>query len=228
MWFENISGFLPQVDKIIEDSLGVLQKNGAVLIDPVEIESLGKFDDSELTVLLYELKADMKAYLDRRGPDTPVHSLKDIIEFNREHEAEEMPYFKQELFLQAEAKGPLTDDEYIEALVKNHNLTRDEGIDLVMDKYNLDALVAPTDSPAWMTDLVDGDHFLGGCSSLAAVAGYPHITVPAGFVFGLPIGISFFGRAWSESVLLKIAYGFEQASKARKKPGFLPTANLKV
>ncbi len=221
-------GFLPQVDKIIEDSLGVLQKNGAVLIDPVEIESLGKFDDSELTVLLYELKADMKAYLDRRGPDTPVHSLKDIIDFNRKHESEEMPYFKQELFLQAEAKGPLTDDEYIEALVKNHRLTRDEGIDLVMDKYNLDALVAPTDSPAWMTDLVCGDHFLGGCSSLAAVAGYPHITVPAGFVFGLPVGISFFGRAWSESVLLKIAYGFEQASKARKKPEFLPTANLKV
>ncbi len=221
-------GFLPQVDKIIEDSLDILKKNGAVLIDPVEIESLGKFDDSELTVLLYELKADMKAYLDRRGPDTPVHSLKDIIEFNRKHEAEEMPYFKQELFLQAEEKGPLTDDEYIEALVKNQRLTRDEGIDLVMDKYNLDALVAPTDSPGWMTDLVNGDHFLGGCSSLPAVAGYPHITVPAGFVFGLPIGISFFGRAWSESALLKIAYGFEQASKARKKPEFLPTANLKV
>ncbi len=221
-------GFLPQVDSIIEDSLNILQKNGAVLIDPVEIESLGKFDDSELTVLLYELKADMKAYLDRRGPNIPVHSLKDIIEFNKQNESEEMPYFKQELFLQAEAKGPLTDDEYIEALVKDQRLTRDEGIDLVMDKYKLDALVAPTDSPAWMTDLVDGDHFLGGCSSLAAVAGYPHITVPAGFVFGLPIGISFFGRAWSESVLLKIAYGFEQASHKRQKPEFLPTVNLKI
>ncbi len=221
-------GFLPSVDKIIEDALEVLRKNGAELIDPVEIESLGKFDDSELTVLLYELKADMKAYLDRRGPDSPVKSLKDIIEFNRKHETEEMPYFKQELFLQAEEKGPLTNDEYIEALVKNQSLTRDEGIDRVMDEYKLDALVAPTDSPAWLTDLVDGDHFLGGCSSLAAVAGYPHITVPAGFVFGLPIGISFFGRAWSESVLLKIAYGFEQASKARKKPGFLPTVNLEV
>ncbi len=221
-------GFLPQVDKIIEDSLEILRKQGAVLVDPVEIESLGKFDESELKVLLYELKADMNAYLQRRGEGTPVHSLKDIIDFNLKHEAEEMPYFKQELFLQAEEKGPLTDNDYIEALVKNQRLTRDEGIDLVMDKYNLDALVAPTDSPAWMTDLVDGDHFLGGCSSLAAVAGYPHITIPAGFVFGLPIGISFFGRAWSESVLLKIAYGFEQASKARKKPEFLQTVNLKV
>ena len=220
-------GFLPSVDKIMESSLEILRKNGAVLIDPVEIESLGKFDDSELTVLLYELKADMKAYLDRRGNDKSIHTLKDIIEFNKKHESDEMPYFKQELFLQAEEKGPLTDDEYIEALVKNHRLTRDEGIDLVMDKYNLDALVAPTDSPAWMTDLVDGDHFLGGCSSLAAVAGYPHITVPAGFVFGLPIGISFFGRAWSESELLNIAYGFEQVSKARRKPEFLPTVNLK-
>ncbi len=221
-------GFLPQVDAIMEASLDVLRKKGAILVDPVEIESLGKFDDTELTVLLYELKADMKAYLDRRGPDTPVHSLKDIIEFNKKHESEEMPYFKQELFLQAEEKGPLTDDEYIEALVKDQRLTRDEGIDLVMDKYNLDALAAPTDSPGWMTDLVDGDHFLGGCSSLPAVAGYPHITVPAGYVFGLPIGISFFGRAWSESVLLKIAYGFEQASKIRKKPEFLPTVNLKA
>lgn len=221
-------GFLPSVDKIIESSLEILRKQGAILVDPVEIESLGKFDDSELQVLLYELKADMNAYLERRGTSTPVHSLKEIIEFNLKHETEEMPYFKQELFLQAEEKGSLTDDAYIEALVKNQRLTRDEGIDLVMDKYNLDALAAPTDSPAWLTDLVDGDHFLGGCSSLAAVAGYPHITVPAGFVFGLPIGLSFFGRAWSEPVLLKIAYGFEQASKARRKPEFLPTVNLKA
>ena len=220
-------GFLPEVDEVIEKSLELLKQKGAVLIDPVEIESIGKFDDSEMNVLLYELKADMEAYLDRRGPDTPVHSLKDIIEFNNNHLAEEMPYFRQELFLQAEKKGPLTDKEYIESLVKNLTLTRDEGIDAVMDKYHLDALVAPTDSPAWLTDFVDGDHFLGGCSSLPAVAGYPHITVPAGFVFGLPIGISFFGRAWSEPVLLKIAYGFEQTSKARRKPEFLPAVELK-
>ncbi len=220
-------GFLPEVDEIVEKSINILKEKGAILVDPVEIESIGKFDDSELDVLLYELKADMKAYLDRRGPDCPVHSLKDIIEFNNKHAEEEMPYFRQELFLQAEKKGPLTDTEYIEALTKNHSLTRDEGIDAAMDKYKLDALLAPTDSPAWLTDLVDGDHFLGGCSSLPAVAGYPHITVPAGFVFGLPVGISFFGRAWSESVLLKIAYGYEQASKIRRKPEFAPSVNLK-
>ncbi len=221
-------GFLPAVDEVIEQSLEILKQNGAVLIDPVEMESIGKFDESELTVLLYELKADMKEYLTRRGKSTSMRTLKDLIEFNKKHESEEMPYFKQELFVQSEEKGPLTDKEYINALKKNHRLTRYEGIDAVMDKYNLDALVSPTDSPAWMTDLVAGDHFLGGSSSLAAVAGYPHITVPAGFVFGLPVGISFYGRAWSEPVLLKIAYGYEQASGKRRPPEFLPTANLTV
>lgn len=221
-------GFHPVVDKIIGDALVILKNNGAALVDPIEINTMGKFDGTEMTVLLYELKADMKAYLNHRGADSPVHNLKDLIDFNNNHASEEMPYFNQELFLQAESKGSLTDKEYLDALENNHKLTRDEGIDAVMDKYNLDAIVCPTDSPAWMTDLVDGDHFLGGSSSLAAVAGYPHITVPAGFVFGLPIGISFFGRAWSEPVLLKIAYGFEQAAKARKPPEFLPTVDLKL
>lgn len=221
-------GFLPGVDAVIEQALDVLKNKGAVLVDPADVDTIGKFDDTEMTVLLYELKADMKAYLQRRGPDTPVHSLKDIIDFNKKNAAREMPYFKQELFLQAEEKGPLTDKKYLDALENNHRLTRKEGIDAVMDKYNLDALVSPTDSPAWLTDLVDGDHFLGGSSQLAAVAGYPHITVPAGFVFGLPVGISFFGRAWSEPVLLKIAYGFEQATKVRKPPRFLPTADLRI
>ena len=151
-----------------------------------------------------------------------------MIEFNKSHSKEEMPYFGQELFLEAEGKGPLTDKEYLNALATDHRMTREEGIDAMMDKHNLDAIVSPTDSPAWMTDLVDGDHFLGGSSSLAAVAGYPHITVPAGFVWGLPIGISFFGRAWSEPTLLKVAYGFEQATKARRPPKFLPTVDLKV
>jgi amidase len=224
----NYFGFLPSVDKVIDAALDVLKKNGAELVDPVNIDSIGKFDESELTVLLYELKADMKAYLKHRGPDTKMHSLRDLIEFNKEHVAEEMPYFKQELFIQAEAKGPLSDKEYIDALKKDQLLTRQEGIDAVMDKYNLDALVSPTDSPAWMTDLVDGDHFLGGSSSLAAVAGYPHITVPAGFIFGLPIGISFYGRAWSEPVLLKIVYGYEQVTMMRNPPEFLATADLKV
>jgi amidase len=221
-------GFHPGVDTVMEQALDVVKNKGAVLVDPADVETIGKFDTTEMTVLLYELKSDMKAYLQSRGPDTPVHSLKDIIEFNKKNTDKEMPYFKQELFLQAEEKGPLTDKEYLDALENNHRLTRREGIDAVMDKYNLDALVAPTDSPAWLTDLVDGDHFLGGSSQLAAVAGYPHITVPAGFVFGLPIGISFFGRAWSEPVLLKIAYGFEQATQTRKPPRLLPTANLRI
>ena len=221
-------GFLPQVDEVMDKALDVLKKNGAILIDPIEIAAIGKMDSNENTVLLYELKADMKKYLEHRGPQTKMHTLKDLIEFNKSHAKEEMPYFGQELFLEGEAKGPLTDKAYIDALTTNHRLSREEGIDAAMDKHNLDALVSPTDSPGWMTDLIDGDHFLGGSSQLAAVAGYPHITVPAGFVFGMPIGISFYGRAWSESVLIKIAYGFEQATKVRKQPKFLPTANLKV
>ena len=219
-------GFLPSVDKIINASLEVLKQHGAILIDPIVIDTLGKFDDSEGAVLRYELKADMAAYLKHRGNGTSFHTLKDLIDFNEKHADKEMPFFNQELFLQAEAKESLTEADYIEALAKNHRMTREEGIDAVMNKHNLDAIVSPTDSPAWMTDLVDGDHFLGGSSQLAAVAGYPHITVPAGNVFGLPVGISFFGRAWSEPVLLKIAYAFEQVTLARKPPQFLPTVNF--
>jgi amidase len=224
--FRQYFGFLPQVDEVMEKALEVLKSKGAILVDPVKIDSFGRYDENEMTVLLYELKADMKAYLKHRGGNTKMKSLKDLIEFNKEHAKEEMPYYKQELFLQAEEKGDLTDKKYLDALNNNHRLTRKEGIDKVMDKYKLDALVSPTDSPAWMTDLVDGDHFLGGSSQLAAISGYPHITVAGGFVFGLPVGISFFGRAWSEPTLLKIAYGFEQATKARKPPQFLPSVRL--
>lgn len=224
----NYFGFHEGVDVVIKNALEVLKSSGAILIDPVEIKSLGKLGNAEEIVLEYELKADMKAYLDRLGPDAPMHTLEDIIKFNEEYKDTEMPYFGQDLFMKAQARGPLTSKEYLDALEKCRRLVRKEGIDSVMNKHRLDALVAPTDSPAWMTDLVDGDHFLGGSSSAAAVAGYPSITVPAGFVFGLPIGISFFGRAWSESKLIKLAYSFEQATKVRKPPEFRPTVDLKV
>ena len=219
-------GFHPGIDAVMAEALEALKKNGAVIIDPADIETIGKFDDTENIVLLYELKADMAAYLARRG--SRIHTLKEIIEFNERNAKTEMPYFKQESFLKAEAKGALTDKEYLDALEANHRLSRTEGIDAVMDKFKLAALVAPTDSAAWVTDLVDGDHFLGGSSTAAAVAGYPSITVPAGFLFGLPVGISFFGRAWSESLLLKIAYGFEQVTKARRPPRYLPTAETQL
>ena len=219
-------GFHEGVDIVINSAIETIKKCGAVVVDPVELKSLTKLGNAEDIVLQTELKADMKSYLDRLGPNAPVHTLKDIIDFNERHKDTEMPYFGQDIFIKAEARGTLRGKEYLDALAKCHRLLRAEGIDMVMKKHNLDALVAPTDSPAWMTDLVDGDHFLGGSSQAAAVAGYPSVTVPAGFVFGLPIGISFFGSAWSEPVLIKLAYSFEQASKVRKPPEFRETVDL--
>jgi len=215
-------GFSDSVDDLMNGVMEEMKRQGAVLVDPADLDSHGKFDDSEFTVLLYELKADLNAYLAGR-PDASVHSLKDIVDFNERNKDKEMPYFAQDIFIKAEAKGPLTSKEYLDALEANHRLSRAEGIDGVMDKFHLDAIMAPTGSPAWLTDLVNGDHSGGGSSNAAAVAGYPDITVPAGFIAGLPVGVSLFGRAWSEPVLLKIAYGFEQAIKARKPPRFLPT-----
>ena len=221
-------GFSDAVDGLMKDALELMQKQGATLVDPVEIDSLGKFDDAETQVLLYELKADLNAYLEKWAPKAQVKTLKDIIAFNEQNRAKEMPYFGQDMFLKSEAKGPLSDKDYREALDKCRKLARTDGIDAVMDKHKLDALVAPTGGPAWLTDLVDGDHFGGGSSSLAAVAGYPDIAVPAGFVFGLPVCISFYGRAWSEPTLIKIAYAYEQASRHRKPPRFLPSADLRA
>jgi amidase len=198
---------------------------GAVIVDPADLETHGKFDETELLVLMYELKADLNAYLATR-PDAQVKSLADVIAFNEKNHDKEMPYFAQDLFIKGQEKGPLTDKEYIAALAANHSLSREKGIDAVMNKFHLDALVGPTGGPAWITDLANGDHAVGGSSNAAAVAGYPNINVPAGFVFGLPVGISFFGRAWSEPTLLKIAYGFEQLVNARKAPQFLPEITL--
>jgi amidase len=219
-------GFNEDVDKVMEAALEMMRKQGAILIDPAPIESAGKFGDSEFTIFLYELKADLNAYLAKLGPDAPVKTLKEVIEFNEKNSGKEMPYFGQDTFLKSEEKGPLTTQEYIDAVSKARDFARKEGIDATMDKNNLDALVGPTGGPAWLTDHINGDSFGGGSSSTAAVAGYPNITVPAGFVHGLPVGISFFGRAWSEPVLLRVAYAFEQATKARKAPGFAPTLNI--
>jgi amidase len=215
-------GFHEGVDKVMESALDALKKEGAILVDPANIETSGKFGDSEFQVLLYELKADLNAYLARLGPNAPVKTLKDIIDFNEKNSEKEMPYFGQDTFIKAQEKGPLTTQEYLDALAKNHQLARKEGIDATMDKNNLDALVAPTGGPAWIVDHVNGDYFGGGSSTAAAVAGYPNITVPAGFLFGLPVGISFFGRAWSEPVLIRLAFAFEQATKVRQPPRFLP------
>jgi amidase len=219
-------GFSEDVDKVMEAALETMKKQGAILVDPATIESAGKFGESEFTIFLYELKADLNAYLAKLGPNAPVKTLKEIIEFNEKNSSKEMPYFGQDTFLKSDEKGPLTTQEYIDAVAKARDLARKEGIDATMDKNNLDALVGPTGGPAWLTDHINGDSFGGGSSSTAAVAGYPNITVPAGFVHGLPVGISFFGRAWSEPVLLRVAYAFEQATKARKAPGFAPTLNI--
>jgi amidase len=219
-------GFSEGVDAIMAEAIDIMKKQGATIIDPADIDTFGKFDDTEATVLNYELKADMAKYLARLGPASPMKTLADLIDFNNRNAQREMPYFGQDIFIKSQEKGPLTTREYVDALEKNHRLARTEGIDAVMNKNKLDALVAPTGSPAWLTDLINGDHFAGGSSNAAAVAGYPNINVTAGMMFGLPVGISFFGRAWSEPTLIKLAYAFEQAAQVRKPPKFLPTVDL--
>lgn len=214
------AGFHDEVDALFNRSIELLRARGAVIVDPANIPTQGKFDDDEQTVLLYEFKDGINRYLANRraGP----RSLADLIIFNNNEQAREMPIFPQDLFVSAQAKGPLTEKEYLEARERSRRLAGAEGIDAVMANHHLDALIAPTLGASWITDWVNGDHFVGGGVSTApAVAGYPHITVPMGLVRGLPVGLSFVGSAWSEPRLIGFAYAFEQATHARQPPHFV-------
>jgi amidase len=217
-----LKSYNAMVYELFRQAVDVLKKGGAEIEADVNFENLQKADELSYQVLLYEFKADLNKYLEEHA-GAPVKSMADIIEFNKNNSASEMPWFGQEIFELAQAKGDLTTPEYLEALKDAKRFTGKEGIDAIMDKYKLDALIAPTNGPSWTIDWVNGDHFTGGSSSPAAISGYPNISVPMGFVHGLPVGISFFGRAWSEPVLLKIAYAFEQATHHRKAPGFRET-----
>jgi amidase len=220
-------GFNDQVDKLMADAIDSMRREGAVVVDPADLPTHGKIDAPEFEVLLFEFKADLNKYLAGLAPGDGPRTLKALIEFNEKNREREMPYFGQELFIRAEAKGPLTDPAYLKALRSSKLLSQAQGIDAVMTKNRLDALIAPTGGPAWTTDLVNGDHFSGGSSTPAAVAGYPNVQVPAGYVYGLPVGISFFGRAFTEAKLIRLAYAYEHATKHRQPPRLLPEANLR-
>jgi amidase len=215
-------GYSAAADRLVNQAIADMRARGAVIVDPADIPTASKMDACENEVLLYEFKADLNKYLGALGPSSPVHSLEELIAFNEREKAREMPFFGQELFLSAQKKGPLTSPAYRAAAAKCRALARAQGIDLVLQRHRLDAIVAPTGSPAWTTDLVNGDHFTGASSTPAAVAGYASLTVPAGEAFGLPVGISFIGGAKSEPRLIALAYAYEQATKHRRPPVFQP------
>src|SRR6266700_3797488 len=217
-------GYSAKTDAIVNAAIEKMKNLGAEIIDPADIPTARQISSSESedTVLLFEFKLDLNAYL-AELLESLVRNLAGIIAFNNAHAEEELKYFGQDRLLQAQDTTALDDPKYLAALDENHRLSRQEGIDAVMDEYKLDALVMPTGSPAWCIDLVDGDHFLGASSQPAALAGYPAISVPAGYTFELPVGITFMGRSFSEPTLIKLAYAFEQAARARRPPRYLPT-----
>ena len=216
-------GYSDRADEIAEAAVKKMRRLGATIIDPAEIPTAKKMGEGEMTVLLHEFKADLDSYLSGLA-ESRVRSLRDVIEFDEKHAARELRYFGQDLFLKAQKTAGLKDGKYLKALRRNRLLSRRKGIDSAMDRHRLDALVAPTTSPAWTIDLVDGDHGLGGSSQPTALAGYPAITVPAGFAFGLPVGITFMGRAFSEPTLIRLAYAYEQATRHRAPPKYRPSA----
>jgi amidase len=216
----NSFGFSAAVDKVMEEAIRVMKDLGAEIIDPAPLNLPREAGDAEMEILMCEFKTDLNTYLAGCSPDVKVRSLEDLIRFNEENKEKEMPWFGQELFYLAESKGSLEDPKYLKALADSLRFSRQEGIDKTMNTHNLDAIIAPTGGPAWKTDWVNGDHFSGGSSSASACAGYPAITVPAGNIHGLPVGITFMGKAWSEPRLISIAFAYEQASKARISPAF--------
>ncbi|HXV87448.1 MAG TPA: amidase [Gemmatimonadales bacterium] len=218
----------PVIDALVEQAIRTVRERGAEVVDPAPIETAGQIGPNERIVLEYEFKADLNAYLATMPPNVRYRTLADIIAFNEANQEREMPFFGQEIFIACQARGPLTNQEYLDARAKCVELTRAKGIDATMDTHRLDAMMGPSGGPAGLVDLVTmgGGGGGGGSSQFPAVSGYPHITVPAGFHHGMPMGISFYGRAWSEPVLIRIAYAFEQATQARKAPTFIPTIQL--
>jgi amidase len=221
---EGFFGYSGAVDQLAEEAIALMKSAGAQIVDPADIPHANDYGSAEGVVLRHEFKHDINAYLATLGAGAP-RTLADLIAFNIAHAKEEMPYFGQDTFERSQKCGPLTDDAYIEALAHCRRLSRTEGLDVAFADHRLDAIIAPTGGPAWTTDLVNGDHFGGSSSSPAAVSGYPSITVPMGQIFGLPVGLSFIGPAWSEPTLIRLAYGYEQASKARKVPTFRSTVD---
>ncbi len=218
----NFFGFNEKVDQLMEDAIRVMREKGAEIVDPANIENEKEIEAIEFDVLLFEFKADLNRYLSNLPDSVASRNLTDLIAFNEANRDKEMPWFGQEIFLMADKKAPLTDKIYIKKAADLKRLAGKEGIDAVLQKNKLDAIIAPTGGPSWTTDWINGDHFSGGSSAPAACAGYPAITVPAGFISGLPVGITFMGAAWSEPLLIKVAYSFEQATKHRKSPEYKP------